>query len=53
MSVFNATNWAGGIIGYAITGNAVQYFGRTNAVFFAATLILLAIPFLFQIRKVN
>lgn len=53
MSVFNATHWAGGIIGYAITGNAVQYFGRTNAMFFAATLILVGIPFLLQIRKVS
>ena len=53
MSVFSATNWAGGIIGYAITGNAVQYLGRTNTMFFAATLPLIAIPFLVQIRRVN
>jgi len=53
MSVFSATNWVGGIIGYAITGNAVQYIGRTNAMFIAATLPLISIPFLLQIRKVR
>jgi AAHS family 3-hydroxyphenylpropionic acid transporter len=51
MSLFLATPWVGGIIGYAAAGRAVESLGLTPTLVLGAFLPLLAILFLIPIRE--
>jgi MFS family permease len=51
MSLFTATTWVGGIIGFAGTGHAVQRLGMTSPVVMGAFLPLIAIVLLIPIRQ--
>jgi MFS family permease len=51
LSLFTATNWIGGIVGYAITGRAIQSFGASVTFIAGACLPLLAILLLIPIRE--
>ena len=50
LSLFSATTWAGGIIGYAGTGEAVQHLGPTTTLIIGAFLPLLALLLLLPVR---
>jgi MFS family permease len=50
ISLFNATTWVGGIIGYAGTGYAIQYVGLTSTFVIGAFLPLIAIVLLILVR---
>jgi len=52
MSLFTATTWVGGIIGFAGTGYAVQRLGMTSTFVMGAFLPLIAIVLLIPIRQV-
>ena len=51
MSLFTATTWLGGIIGFAGTGYAVQNLGMTSTFVIGAFLPLIAIILLIPIRR--
>ena len=51
MSLFTATTWLGGIIGFAVTGYAVQKLGVTSTFVIGAFLPLIAIILLIPIRR--
>jgi MFS family permease len=51
MSLFSATSWVGGIIGFAGTGYAVQRLGTTSTFIFGALLSLVAIVLLIPVRR--
>ena len=51
MSAFNATTWAGGIVGFAGAGYAVRSLGMSTTFISAALLPLLAIALLIPIRE--
>ena len=51
ISLFSATAWVGGIIGYAGTGYAVQNLGMTSTFIMGAFLPLIAIVLLIPIRQ--
>ncbi len=51
MSLFSATLWAGGIIGYAGTGYAIQNLGMASTFVIGAFLPLIAIILLIPIRQ--
>jgi MFS family permease len=51
LSLFGATSWVGGIIGYASTGHAIQQFGTSTTFILGASLPLLAVLLLRPIRK--
>ena len=53
MSLFTATSWIGGIIGFAGTGYAVQTLGMTSTFVIGAVLPLIAIVLLIPIRQVK
>lgn len=50
MSLFSATTWAGGIIGFTVTGYAVQNLGTTATFLLGIVLSLIAIILLIPIR---
>jgi MFS family permease len=50
ISLFSATTWVGGIIGYAGTGYAIQHLGLTSTFVIGAFLPLIAIVLLILIR---
>ena len=50
ISLFSATAWVGGIIGYAGTGYAIQHLGLTSTFVIGAFLPLIAIVLLIPIR---
>jgi MFS family permease len=51
MSLFTATTWAGGIIGFAGTGYAIECLGITTTLVLGAFLPLIAITLLIPIRE--
>ena len=51
MSLFTATTWVGGIIGFAGTGYTIQNLGMTHAFVIGAFLSLMAIILLIPIRR--
>ena len=51
MSLFTATTWVGGIIGFACTGYTIQNLGMTHAFVIGAFLSLTAIILLIPIRR--
>ena len=51
MSLFTATTWVGGIVGFAGTGYAVQHLGKTSTFVMGAFMPLLAIVLLIPIRQ--
>jgi MFS family permease len=50
ISLFSATNWVGGVIGYAGAGYAIQHVGLTATFVIGASLPLMAIVLLILIR---
>ena len=48
---FGATNWVGGVIGFAGAGYAIQALGITNSVVMAGGLSLFAVILLFRVRQ--
>ena len=53
MSMFNATFWVGGIVGFTAMGHAIQVFGGQSAFRISALLPLIAIAVLLVIRPVR
>jgi predicted MFS family arabinose efflux permease len=51
MSLFTATTWAGGVVGFAGTGYAVERLGMTPTVVMGAFLPLIAIALVIPIRQ--
>jgi MFS family permease len=51
ISFFSATTWAGGIIGYAATGEAVQQLGTMTTLILGALLPLCALLLLIPVRE--
>jgi MFS family permease len=51
LSLFNATTWVGGVLGFAGTGYAIQRLGLTATVLLGAALPLLAIALLIPVRE--
>jgi MFS family permease len=51
MSLFTATTWAGGIVGFAGTGYAIERLGTTSTLVMGALLPLIAITLLIPIRE--
>jgi MFS family permease len=52
ISLFTATTWIGGIVGYAVTGHAVQGLGMVTTLLIGAFLALIATALLIPIREV-
>jgi MFS family permease len=51
LSLFTATTWAGGVVGYAGTGYAVQRLGMTPTLIMGAFLPLIAVALLIPVRE--
>jgi len=51
MSFFNATGWLAGMVGFAITGQAIQLLGMSRTLIVTAALPLIAIGLLTSIRQ--
>ena len=51
LSLFGATTYVGGIIGYAVTGQAIEHLGTTATFLGGAFLPLIAILLLIPIRE--
>jgi MFS family permease len=51
ISLFSATTWIAGVIGFAVTGYAVQNLGRPTTFILAALLPLTAIALLIPVRR--
>jgi MFS family permease len=51
MSFFNATGWLAGMVGFAMTGQAIQLLGMTRSLIVTAALPLIAIALLAPIRQ--
>ena len=51
IAIFNAMAWIAGILGYALTGYAVQTFGVTSTFIAVAFLPFIAIIFMVLIRQ--
>jgi predicted MFS family arabinose efflux permease len=51
MSLFTATTWAGGVVGFASTGYAIERLGMTSTLVMGAFLPLIAIALLIPIRQ--
>jgi MFS family permease len=53
LSLFTTTTWMGGIVGFAVTGQAIQSFGASATFIVCAFLPLVAILLLIPIREVR
>ena len=51
LSGYNATNWIGGIIGFGISGAAIQAFGMNFTFVSSAVFIFIAIILVFSARQ--
>jgi sugar phosphate permease len=51
IAIFNVMPWIGGILGFALTGYAIQSFGVTTTFIAAAFLPFIAIIFMISIRQ--
>ena len=51
LAIFNAMPWLGGIVGFALTGYAIEALGMVFTFVIAASLPFAAIIFLITIRK--
>jgi MFS family permease len=51
MSLYSATAWAGGIVGFAVTGQAIQQLGMAPTLSIGALLPVLAIGLLIPMRQ--
>ena len=51
IALFNVMPWIGGILGYALTGYAIQIFGITSTFIAGAFLPFIAIIFIFLVKQ--